>query len=168
MDPFTLALIGTGISAVGAIQQGQAAKQTANYNAALADRNAVIATQQSAAHEEAQRKLDRRRMGAMRAGYSASGVTPDGSPLDVLGDSIAEAELNALNIRYEGQLAAQGYTESAGVSRRQGKQAEAAGYFNAGSALLTGGAKAKDLYDRANPKPTPGGSGPKYGGLIYD
>lgn len=151
MDPFTLALIGTAVSAVGAIQQGRAAEKAANYNAAIADRNAVVATQQAAANEAAQRKIDRRRMGAMRAGYGASGVTSDGSVLDVLGDSIAEAELNALNIRYEGDLAAQGYGDSAASSRASGKDARTAGYMQAGSSLLLGGSKAYDIYERKNP-----------------
>lgn len=153
MDPFTLAMIGTAVATVGAISQGNAAKKSADYNAAIADRNAVVATQQASANEEAQRKIDARRMGMARAGYGASGVTSDGSVLDVLGDSIAEAELNALNIRYEGQLASQGYGDSASSQRAAGKNAQTAGYMQAGAALLQGGAKATDLYNRANPKP---------------
>ena len=150
--PF-IAAAGAVFSAVGAISGGQAANRTAQYNAAIADRNAVVATQQASANEEAQRKLDARRMGTMRAGYGASGVTSDGSVLDVLGDSIAEAELNALNIRYEGQLSSQGYGDSATSQRAAGKNARTSGYIQAGASLLTGGAKAYDIYQRGNPKP---------------
>ena len=151
MDPFTLAIAGAAMSAVGAISQGNAARKSAEYNAAIADRNAVVATQQAAANEEAQRKIDARRMGAARAGYGASGVTSDGSVLDVLGDSIAEAELNALNIRYEGKLAAQGYGDTAASQRAAGKNAQRSGYMQAGASLLTGGSKAYDIYQRGNP-----------------
>lgn len=151
MDPFTLAIAGAAMSAVGAISQGNAAKKSADYNAAIADRNAVVAQQQASANEEAQRKIDARRMGAARAGYGASGVTSDGSVLDVLGDSIAEAELNALNIRYEGKLAAQGYGDTAASQRAAGRNAQASGYMKAGASLLQGGSKAYDIYQRGNP-----------------
>ncbi len=146
-----LSAAGAVFSAIGAISGGQSARRASDYNAAIADRNAVVATQQASANEEAQRKIDARRMGAARAGYGASGVTSDGSVLDVLGDSIAEAELNALNIRYEGKLAAQGYGDTAASARASGKSAQRAGYMQAGAALLTGGSKAYDIYQRGNP-----------------
>jgi hypothetical protein len=139
--PF-LAIAGTVMSAVGAIQQGNAAKKAADYNAAIADRNATIATQQAAADANTSRSVNARRLGAMRAKYGSSGVQAEGSVLDVMADSAAQAELEALNITYKGDLAAQGYGETATLNRMQGKNARTSGYLNAGSALLLGGAKA--------------------------
>lgn len=142
MDPFTLALIGTAVSAVGAIQQGRAAEKAANYNAAIADRNATIARQQAAADADTSRSVNSRRLGAMRAKYGASGVQAEGSVLDVMADSAAQAELEALNIEYKGDLAAQGYGETASLNRMQGKNARTSGYLNAGATVLLGSAKA--------------------------
>lgn len=128
------------VGAIGSISQAQAAKNAANYNAQLAERNAVIARQQAAANEDAQRRHANRVLGRMRSGYGASGVTSEGSPLDVLEDSVAEAELDALNIRYQGELGAMGYQSEAAMQRTAGKNAMRQGYFRAAGSLLGAGA----------------------------
>jgi hypothetical protein len=43
----TAMIFSTAMSVVGSIQQGQAAKKAANYNASIAERNAGIARQQA-------------------------------------------------------------------------------------------------------------------------
>ena len=151
-----LMIAGAAVSAIGSIQQGRAANQAAQYNAAVMDRNAVIqsnnailARQQGVSASEQQRKDAARKMGAMRAGYAASGVQMEGSPLEVLGASAAAAELDTLNTVYNGELKArglendaQGLRETANLDRMRGKNAQTQGYFNAASSLLTGAGKA--------------------------
>lgn len=129
------------VSAVGMISQAQSAKSAANYNAAVAERNATVSRQQAAANEAAQRRENYRAMGRIRAGYGAAGVTPEGSPLDILESSAAEAELDALNTRYKGELTAIGYQDEATLQRSRASSAMTAGVLNAGSALLSGAGK---------------------------
>lgn len=147
-----LLIAGTAMSAIGSIQQGNAARQAADYNAAVAERNAaiqnnnaILARQQAVSASEQQRKDAARTMGRMRAGYAASGVQMEGSPLDVLASSAAAAELDTLNIVYNGVLKgasydneAQGLRESASMERARGRNAQTQGYMNAGSSLLLG------------------------------
>jgi hypothetical protein len=141
--PTALAVIGTAFSAVGAIQQGQAAASTADYNAR-------VATQNAAYEERIQREKAQRLMAQQSSGYLKAGVAMSGTPLDVLADTAAQAELDALAIRYGGATQAAGY-------RAQGAAAKTAGYIGTGTTLLTGASSwGKDLFPTA---PAPTGNG---------
>lgn len=127
--------------AAGAISSGRAARQAAEQNALAAERNARISRQQARAEAEAQQRDARRRVGAARAAYGASGVTLEGSPLDVLEESASLAELDKQQILYNGELRAMGYTDTASLDRAGGRNAERQGYFGAASTLLLGASK---------------------------
>jgi len=82
-------MMGAALSAAGAIQQANAEKSAANYNAALKERDAAVATQQASQDAQQVRWQWARAQGSLLAGYGASGVTTDtGSPLDVLAKTI--------------------------------------------------------------------------------
>jgi hypothetical protein len=131
-------IAGTAMSVIGAINQGQQAKSAANYNAQLANNNAIAAQQQAAANAAAQQRKSRMQLGSIRAGYGASGITMEGSAMDVLEQSAAMAELDRQSILYGGEIKSQGYQSTAGLELMRGENAETGSYFSAGSALLTG------------------------------
>jgi hypothetical protein len=137
-----LAAASAAVGVVSAISQGQQAKGAAEYNAAVANNNAIAARQQADANAAAQQRKARLTLGSMRAGYGAAGVGLEGSPMDVLEQSASMAELDRQNILYGGALKAQGYESTAGLELMRGDAAVTGSYFNAGSALLTGAAKA--------------------------
>ena len=141
------------VSAVQAVQAGRQAKKTSEYNAAIGERNAGLARSQAAADADAQQRHARQVIGAARAGYGASGITLEGSPLDVLESSAANAELDRQNILYKGELRAMGYSEGAALDRVRGDSAQRAGYEKAGSAILMGAGK---YYGNQAVKPTAG------------
>lgn len=134
----------TAMSALGSISQGDAGHAAGRYNQAIEMRNATIARQQAKSAADQQQADARKRIGAMRAGYAASGVTMDGSPLDALSSSAAEAELDRQNILYRGELAAIGAEDSAALYGMQARNARTQGYVGAASALLSGGFKFAD------------------------
>ena len=144
--PF-IQMAGTVISVVGALSQGQASADASNYNRAINQRNATIATQQAAADEARQRRENLLRAGNLRAGYGASGVTVDGSPLDVLEMAATNGELDAQNIRYKGMIRATGYNDTATLDGMAADNAKTASYFKASSELLAGGARAYGEYN---------------------
>jgi hypothetical protein len=123
----TLATVGTGLSAVGSIRQGQAASAAANYNAQMAERSA-------GQKEHLQRTQTQRQIGAIRAGIAKSGARTEGTPLMVLAESAANAEIDALNTRYSGQMESSLY-------RARGANDRRAAYWNAGTSLLTGASR---------------------------
>lgn len=147
-----LMLIGAAVQAVGAIQAGKAQQAEANaraqanqYNAKVKEMNAQIARTQANAREEQQRRKGRQVLGAQRAGIAQAGIGFGGSALDIMEQSADTAELDALNIRYEGELQSTGLLADAeaeryeaGVNRMAGRNAMKAAYIGAGSALIGG------------------------------
>lgn len=160
-----LSFVGSAFSALGAIQQGNAAKAAGDYNAALYERNAQIAQQQAQVDENRQRRLSAMRAGANRAAVGASGISVEGSPLDILESNAAQEELDALMIRWNGANAAASNRASGALASAQGRAAQRAGYMQAGSAILLGGAK---LYDQIEgTKPPKEQPKPKQSGFSY-
>ena len=127
----------TGLSAFGSIQQGKAQQQMAEYNAQVAQNEAIAARQKAAYDEAAHRRQVAQLKGTQRAGAAASG----GELLD-MGDifdmTAEEAELDALAIRYGGQMGATAAQQRATLARMEGKAAKQASYVDAGKTLLTG------------------------------
>jgi len=146
-----IALAAGGLQAIGSIRQGNAQAASARYNANLADQNAQIALQQGAENARRQRIVNTKQLGAIRANVGASGVTLDGSPLDVLEESARAAELDALSIEHQGQLQAWGYQNSASLYRQNARQALTGGYMGAAAALLKSGVNYAALSQPAAP-----------------
>jgi len=119
--------VGTGLSVIGAIKGGKAEQSAADFNAASARAEAQ-------SRENAQRAAAQRQLGSIRAGVSKSGARMEGTPLMVLAESAANAEIDALNTRYSGQREAALYTA-------RGKNARTAGYLRAGTSLLSSAGK---------------------------
>lgn len=164
MDPITWGLIAAGastaMSVVGAVQQGNAQKaqytaqaQAQDYNAKVSENQAIAANQQTAAREDAERRQRRIALGSARASSSQSGLTDSGSILDMFDQSAINSELDVLNSRYEGNMAAKGFNEQATLDRygasNARSNASAAGkatWLNAGSAALSGASNAYSMY----------------------
>lgn len=153
-DPGTLAVmaaVGAGVSAVSAIQQGNAAKAAADFNASISMQNAEIARSDAAAQATQIERENALRLGAIRAAQGKSGGAADsGSVLDVLGDQAAQGELERQYAVYQGEQRARGFVNTANLDTASGKAAQKAGYMKAGAELLSGAAKAGDMYNRGN------------------
>lgn len=122
-----LGTIGTAVSTVGALSAGRAEAGASQFNA-------DAARQEAASREAAQRTAAQRQLGSIRAGVSKSGATMEGTPLMVLSESAANAEIDALNTRYSGQREGALYDSRA-------RNARTAGYMRAGTSLLTGASR---------------------------
>ena len=124
---------GAAMSAMGAMQQGASANAAAQYNAQVANNNAIAARQTAA---EDRKRFDRQtklRMGTLRAG---------GASLDLLEDSAMQEELEALSILHGGEIQAQGFENTATLERAKGAAAKSAGISGAAGSLLKGAGSA--------------------------
>lgn len=102
-------VVGTGVATVGAYQQSQAAKSQANYQAAVARNNAIIAQQNAAdardrgkAAEEEHRDRIAQAKGSVTAGAAAAGFLvddPGSTNVDLLADVAEAGELDIQKIR---------------------------------------------------------------------
>ena len=140
------------LGAYSAYAQGQAQSKMAAYNALIARQNAELARKQMAIAktekeiiEARHRREAEKTLAAQRAGWAKAGVSMEGTPLIVAAESMSEAELDALAIRYastveQSQILAQaaGYEQQAQLERMRGRAARTAGYLGVGTSLLGG------------------------------
>lgn len=147
-DPISwVMLAGAAISAMGAVSQANAQKAAHSYNAKLLERDAIVATDQAHADSLLVQRRAAQDHGSLLAGYGASGVaTDEGSPMEVLRMSVANAKLDEGTILYKGRLKATGYADSVTMERQAGRVAEQQGYLNSASYLLTGAGRAGSTY----------------------
>jgi hypothetical protein len=134
------------VTAIGQRQQGKAAQQAANYNAAI-QRNQAIAAQQKAEFDaDRQRQQAAAQRASARAGYAKGGVALEGTPLLFLESSAEQAELDAQALIYGGNVQATGFQAQANLSELEGRSAARAGTMAAGTTLLTGAGEASNTY----------------------
>lgn len=160
----TVASTVVGMQAQG--QQADAAAQQARYsqavaykNAQIADTNARDARAAGVAAEEQQRLKTSQLQGRQTAVLAANGVDlASGSPLDILGDTAAMGEQDALNTRGNAERQARGYETQASNFRDDGQlagmrsaNAEEAGQTAQISTLVSGvGSVADKWYKMSN------------------
>lgn len=133
-----LMIASAAMQAVGSIAQGNAANAAAQANANALNQQAEAENRAAGMREEQQRRQNRQFLGTQRAALAQAGIGVDGSAYDIARQSAINAELDALNIRYEGQLRAKGLRDQATVTRFEGRQARTAGFLGAGAAILGG------------------------------
>ncbi len=146
-------VIGAGVSAIGAIQQGKAQEAASNYqaavaanNAKIAEQNAQLAAQTGEAKAEATSLQNREQLGHILAAQAASGVDVDsGSPVDVRVTQRETGRLSQETDVYNAALQQYGYrTQGAGyqaqsqLDRAQAQSAARAGPLTAAGSLLGG------------------------------
>jgi len=145
--------VGFGVQAYGQIQQGKANQARANYQAAVARNNQIIANRRA---EDArrrgtyeanlQRQKSRQLVEQQRASIAGAGVLVDqDSALGTIIGTAGLGELDALTIQSNAerealQFEAQGvnFQTEAQLRTFEGKQAVSSSYLKAGGTLLTG------------------------------
>lgn len=162
MAPIAIAVVAVAAAAVtayGQIKQGQAAEEAAKYNATMSRNNADAALTQAKMQEDEARRKSRGQLGQIRANYAASGVQLEGSPLDVLEMSAKNAEMDALTIRYSGDLRARGLNNEANLYEMEGRNAIESSLWAAGGTLLRGAASAAGAFGGGAAGGAAGGGG---------
>lgn len=165
-------IAGGAISAVGAIQQGQATAaadryqaQVAANNAQIAQQNARMATQKGEIEAENQGMKNRAAMGAITAEQSASGVdvnTGSASNVrksqDIIGmTDVSQIRQNAAIENYGYRSQGMAYTAQEQLDTAAASNASTAGFIGAGTSLLGSAGRAAGQY--ANWSNVSGGSG---------
>lgn len=142
----TMSLIATGVSAAGALASGATKSAQANQQAAALDRNAALSDQQASQvyaqgvnRETAQRVQAGQQLGEQRAAVAESGFNPNvGSALDTQVQSVRNAELDALQTRYQSILQGGTLEDQARQDRYSARTARA----SARNGMLAGGISA--------------------------
>lgn len=139
-DPVTLAIIGIGVSVAGTAMSTMQQAKAASYSAKVYEAEAAAKKISAVYEEKKHRDQVRRFIGTQRARYGASGVdiSAGGSPMAVISDTVIKGEMDAMAIRYGGDVAAIQARNQASIARFQGRQAITSGVFGAASTVLSG------------------------------
>jgi hypothetical protein len=139
MDPVSWGfIIAAVVSAGGAVYAGAQEEKAAKKNERIALDAAAAAKEKAAYEEAAHRERVRKLISSQRAAYGKSGVDTTGTPLLVLEDTAKQGELDALAIRYGGDVEEARRKSEASLYKLQGNTAKTSGYIGAGKSLLSG------------------------------
>jgi len=130
-------VIGGTLKAFGTLVQSEATASAAEFNASIARQNAKIARARGQVQEAAFRRRARQFRGAQTAAFGASGVTLEGSPLDVLESTALDQELDALLIRNQADLQIRGFRNTALLESKRAKITRRVGKFQAATQLFS-------------------------------
>lgn len=115
----------------------------ANYQAAQAEADADASKAAAKVEAERIRKAGREQAAAANASLAASGVeTGEGTALRITSGITEDSEQDAYQTILNGANSASRLQAQAQADRFSGNNAATAGYIDAGSSLLSGGAKA--------------------------
>lgn len=143
-DPMTaMAVIGTGLKVGGTIIETNAAAAEAGAEAKAAAQNAAAAGQQASQAEDAQRRRNREFTASQSAAIGEANIGRGGSAAVLMQQSAIEAELDALNIRYEGDLRRKGFAAEAAAARARKTAIKRTGFMKAAGQLFGQGG---DIY----------------------
>jgi len=133
-----LGIIGGVVGAMGSIAAGQAQANAANAQAYAYQRQAMLERQQADFNANQQQEKAIKLISAQRAGYLASGVALQGTPLDAIADTTRQSDLDVQAIRYNGEIKAQNFEAQAAVFRTKAASAQQGGLIGALSPLIKG------------------------------
>jgi hypothetical protein len=149
--------VGAGISAIGAVRQGEAQSAEANYQAQVAQNNQVIAQQNAAyATSAGERQTydvglqQRARAGSIRAGIAANNLDVNtGSAAEVRASQAQMGQVAEETTKANAALTAYGYRTQgtsfgaeAQLKRAEAPQDVTAGFLSGGGLLLSGASNA--------------------------
>lgn len=128
--------LSTAMGIVGTLAQAKSAADAANANAKLAKGQARQASMVANQNEEAKRRENYIEMGRNRASIGQTGTGFGGSNYDIERQNEIFQELDALNIRYEGNVQRQGLLAQASQYKAEASSAWTRGLFGAAGQLF--------------------------------
>ena len=131
--------LGIGAQAYGQYKESKSAAQAEAYNAAVARQQAEAAGKSAELELWRARKRAESFLGTQRSSYAKAGVRSDfGSPLEVMADSAAELEMDALITNYNIKTQQNQYLSQAALSDWSSKNFKMMSMLRPITTLLTG------------------------------
>ena len=143
MEPLTAVAIGGQVlggvmGAKGANQAARAAQQVAEYNAKVAENEAIVLQRAKTAEEASLRRQSDRLIATQRVATAKSGIQMSGSALQALADTYFNREKDAARIQYASSIEQTQKASEANLARIEGR-AQAAAFRTQGQQSLLGG-----------------------------
>lgn len=141
-----MSLISYGMQAYGQFSEGQKSEEAEEYNAQIAEQEAELTREKSKLNEFRSRKQLKAFTGSQRAAFAGAGVQFTGTPLDVMQDTMANAELDIAINKFNSEQDARRFEDEAFRRRKFGKAAAQSGAVAGGSTLLQGAGEFAQKY----------------------
>jgi len=141
-----LSLASSGVEAIGQVQEGRQRADAENFNAQISKQQAEIVKVRGRLDVMRQRRIAKSFTSEQQALYSKAGVVLSGSPLKVIEESAANAELDILLTEFDTATQARRLESEAERSKELARAEKSSGYVRAGKTLLTASANAALLY----------------------
>ena len=143
MEPLTAIAVGSQVlggimGSKGNQAAAQATQQVAEFNAQVAEREAILLARQKRAEEDALRRQSDRLISTQRVATATSGIRMSGSPLQALADAYFNTEKDAARIQYASSIQQMQKESEATLSRLEGQATAQALRIQAQQSLLGG------------------------------
>lgn len=135
-------MIGAFLGYKGNQAAAKAARQTAEFNAQVAENEAVLLQRRKVDEESKMRQSSERTVATQRVATAASGVQMSGSALQAMADSYFNTEMDALNIQYAADIEQTAKASEAALSRAEGAARSTALKVASYQSLISGAEKA--------------------------
>tara|TARA_R110000803_G_scaffold57475_3_gene115409 strand:- start:783 stop:1241 length:459 start_codon:yes stop_codon:yes gene_type:complete len=149
VNPVAIAAGASAVSGMmgykGNMASAKSMRQTAEFNAGLAENESVLLARAKRDEEVSLRRQSNRLVGTQRLMTAASGVQISGSPLQALFDTYASTEMDAAMIQYASNQEQVQKQSEAALMRAEGGARSASAKYQAYTSLLSGGSKAATL-----------------------
>lgn len=132
------AIVASVVSAIGQLNQANRQAKQLEYNAVINENNARLYQAQAAEQERKQRQHLASVLAGQRVAVGKSGITMAGTPLLVAEDMNSQGELDALTIRYNGEMRANNERYQAAVNRWQASSTKNSAMLSAFGTVLGG------------------------------
>jgi hypothetical protein len=131
-------ILGGVMGMKGANQAANAAQQIAEYNAQVAENEAILLQRAKVAEEASLRRQSDRLIATQRVATAKSGIQMSGSALQALADTYFNREKDAARIQYASSIEQMQKASEANLARIEGR-AQAAAFRTQGKISLLGG-----------------------------
>lgn len=132
-------IAGTALKAIGSIANGQQAAAIGARNADVLNQQADETARATVAREGVLRDRNRDTLSQQRAAMLQNGLDPaSGSALFTSSQAIRDAEMDALQLRYDGLMQSRAERMGASMERWKGQAAKRQSYFSAAGQLVQG------------------------------
>lgn len=139
--------VGGLLGAYGQMQQADASEKAGKMNAAQDLQNAQASRAQGADEQRRLRIQTRKALGSIKAGYGASGISMEGSAMDVLMESSANAEMDVWTVGHNSEMQARQYENQAKMDLYKGTIGAGNSQMGAAAQLLKTGS---DVYSKGS------------------
>ncbi len=132
-----LGAVGGVVQGVGQLVNAREEIEVGNFNARISEQRAAAERSSQELLEAQKRKVIKRQIGTQIALFGKSGIQFSGSPIDVVTDSLANAELDLAIDRFNSEVTARQFETEADLQRFEARQRSRVKTAKAGSSFLS-------------------------------